>query len=56
VNDDRSRGNSTSTRCRSCGSHDKDKPTTDPRHRGTTFQVIVACASCGAAFAALSRN
>jgi DNA-directed RNA polymerase subunit RPC12/RpoP len=56
VDDDRSRGNSTSTRCRYCGSHDKDKRSTDLRHRGTTFQVIVACASCGAAFAALSRN
>jgi DNA-directed RNA polymerase subunit RPC12/RpoP len=56
VDADRSRGNSTSTRCRYCGSHEKDKRSTDPRHRGTTFQVIVACANCGAAFAALSRN
>jgi hypothetical protein len=28
----------------------------DVRGRTTTYQVIVACASCGAAFAALSRN
>jgi hypothetical protein len=56
VTDDRSGGNSTSTRCRYCGSHETDQRSSDLRDRGATFQVIVACASCGAAFAALSRN
>jgi len=56
VTDDRPEGNSTSTRCRYCGSHEKDLRSTDLRDRGATFQVIVGCASCGAAFAALSRN
>jgi len=56
VDDERSRGNSTSTRCRYCGKHETDQRSSDLRDRGATFQVIVACASCGAAFAALSRN
>ncbi len=42
-------GNSTSTRCRYCGSNEKDLRSSDLRDRGATFQVIVACASCGAA-------
>jgi hypothetical protein len=56
VEDEASGGNSTSTRCRYCGSDDTEKRSSELRERGATFQVIVACASCGAAFAALSRN
>jgi uncharacterized protein (DUF983 family) len=56
VDDEPARGNSTETHCRYCGSDEKDKRSDDFRDRGATFQVIVACASCGAAFAALSRN
>ncbi|BDE08002.1 hypothetical protein WPS_32780 [Vulcanimicrobium alpinum] len=56
VHDERTGGNSTGTRCRYCGSHETDERSNDLRERGATFQVIVACASCGAAFAALSRN
>ena len=56
VDDERSGVNSTSTRCRYCGSDEKDQRSSELRDRGATFQVIVACASCGAAFAALSRN
>ena len=49
-------GNSTSTRCRYCGNDETQTRSSELRDRGATFQVIVACASCGAAFAALSRN
>jgi DNA-directed RNA polymerase subunit RPC12/RpoP len=56
VDDERSGGNSTSTRCRYCGSDEGDMRSSELRERAATFQVIVACASCGAAFAALSRN
>jgi uncharacterized Zn finger protein len=42
-------------RCRYCGNEN------DPSQRGTrklgrTYQVIVACASCGTSFVVLSRN
>jgi hypothetical protein len=56
VDEERSGGNSTSLPCRYCGS-DADEPDEQTlREHAGTFQVIVACASCGAAFAALSRN
>jgi len=47
-------GNSASTFCRYCGNDQRDEetPYVDRAH----FQVLVACASCGHAFAALSRN
>jgi len=44
------------TPCRSCGSDEHARPARELREAAETFQVIVACASCGAAFAALSRN
>jgi hypothetical protein len=53
---DESERNSTSTRCRYCGSDATEERSNELRDRGATFQVIVACGSCGAAFAALSRN
>jgi hypothetical protein len=56
VGDEPSGGNSTSTRCRYCGSDADDERSSELRDRRATFQVIVACGSCGAAFAALSRN
>jgi hypothetical protein len=56
VDDERSGGNSTETHCRYCGSHESAQRSDELRERGATFQVIVACAPCGAAFAALSRN
>jgi uncharacterized Zn finger protein len=56
VEDERQTGNSTSLPCRSCG-RDAEQPNEKAlREHAGTFQVIVACASCGAAFAALSRN
>ena len=48
--------NSANARCRSCGSDDRTRVSRDVRVAGATFQVIVACAACGHAFAALSRN
>jgi uncharacterized Zn finger protein len=48
--------NSTNAPCRSCGSDDRTRVARDVRVAGATFQVIVACATCGHAFAALSRN
>jgi DNA-directed RNA polymerase subunit M/transcription elongation factor TFIIS len=48
--------NSTNAPCRSCGSNDRTRVARDVRVAGATFQVIVACATCGHAFAALSRN
>jgi DNA-directed RNA polymerase subunit M/transcription elongation factor TFIIS len=47
---------SSTTPCRSCGSDQHARPAKKLREAAETFQVIVACASCGAAFAALSRN
>jgi hypothetical protein len=55
VEDERPQRNST-TPCRSCGSDAHARPAKELRKEAETFQVIVACASCGAAFAALSRN
>jgi hypothetical protein len=55
VEDERPRRNST-TRCRSCGNDGRERSAHDVRKSADTFQVVVACASCGAAFAALSRN
>jgi RNase P subunit RPR2 len=55
VDEERS-GNSTSASCRSCGNDERTDDSRDDRYRTETFQVIVACAACGAAFAALSRN
>jgi len=56
VDDERSPGNPTSASCRSCGNDERTDETRDERYRTETFQVIVACAACGNAFAALSRN
>jgi len=55
VDEERQKRNST-TPCRSCGSDERERAARTLREAGNTFQVIVACASCGAAFAALSRN
>jgi uncharacterized Zn finger protein len=54
--DERAGGNSTSQPCRYCGSDAEESNEKALREHAGTFQVIVACASCGAAFAALSRN
>jgi len=56
VDQDRPKRNSTNAPCRSCGSDDASRFARDIRTAGKTFQVIVACAACGHAFAALSRN
>jgi DnaJ-class molecular chaperone len=42
--------------CRSCGTSGQTRVARDVKTAGATFQVIVACATCGHAFAALSRN
>jgi DNA-directed RNA polymerase subunit M/transcription elongation factor TFIIS len=55
VEEERPQRNSTAP-CRSCGSDEHARPARELRAAAETFQVIVACASCGAAFAALSRN
>ena len=60
VDDDRPAGQ-TDARCRYCGTEDAEhtpdvKRARDLREQARTFQVVVACASCGAAFAAISRN
>jgi len=56
VDEERPKRNSTNAPCRSCGSDDRTRVSRDVRVAGATFQVIVACATCGHAFAALSRN
>jgi uncharacterized Zn finger protein len=56
VDEERPKRNSTNAPCRSCGSDDRTRVARDVRAAGATFQVIVACATCGHAFAALSRN
>jgi DNA-directed RNA polymerase subunit M/transcription elongation factor TFIIS len=56
VDEVRSKRNSTKDPCRSCGSDDRTRVERDVRTAGATFQVIVACVTCGHAFAALSRN
>jgi ribosomal protein S27E len=62
VDEDRPAGHSTDDRCRYCGNEDTAsaqsarKARKALRERARTFQVVVACVSCGAAFAALSRN
>jgi len=56
VDEERSKRNSTKDPCRSCGSDDRTRVERDVRTAGATFQVIVACVTCGHAFAALSRN
>jgi len=61
VDEDRPSGKSTEARCRYCGNDERESPQRSRkartlRERARTFQVVVACSSCGAAFAALSRN
>ena len=48
--------NSTSTPCRYCGRDEDQSPQTSARNQPAVFQVVVACASCGRSFAAISRN
>jgi len=48
-------GNFEHAPCRYCG-HDETDPAAGAKLRRAHFQVVVACASCGHAFAALSRN
>lgn len=56
VDDDRSRGNSTETPCRYCGNDGDPKERPSYHERSQTYQVVVACASCGTPFVALSRS
>jgi uncharacterized Zn finger protein len=56
VDEERQQRNATNAPCRSCGSDDRTRIARDVRAAAGTFQVIVACATCGHAFAALSRN
>jgi DNA-directed RNA polymerase subunit M/transcription elongation factor TFIIS len=56
VAEERSKRNTTNAPCRSCGTDERTRVARDVRTAGATFQVIVACATCGHAFAALSRN
>jgi hypothetical protein len=56
VAEERSKRNSTKAPCRSCGIGASARVARDVKAAGATFQVIVACATCGHAFAALSRN
>jgi DNA-directed RNA polymerase subunit M/transcription elongation factor TFIIS len=56
VEEERPQQRNSTTPCRSCGNDEHARPARELREAADTFQVIVACASCGAAFAALSRN
>jgi len=56
VDDDRARGNSTETPCRYCGNDGDPKERPSYHERSQTYQVVVACASCGTPFVALSRS
>jgi len=55
VDESSSQGNSTSIRCRFCGSDERAADSDDVREH-EQYQVVVACGSCGHAFAAISRN
>jgi hypothetical protein len=48
-------GNFAATHCRYCGSDEQQDDSLAER-TGAHYQVVVACGSCGHAFAALSRN
>lgn len=56
VDEERPKGNSTQAPCRYCGNDAKSRDASELRLQPARYQVIVACASCGSAFAALSRN
>lgn len=56
VEQERPKGHSTDTPCRYCGNDARKANVRRLRDQAVTFQVIVACSSCGARFAALSRN
>jgi len=56
VAEERSKRKSAYAPCRSCGVDERARISRDVKTAGATFQVIVACAACGHAFAALSRN
>lgn len=47
---------STSVPCKHCGYEPAENDSDATRAKTPTYQVIVACASCGHPFAALSRN
>jgi hypothetical protein len=47
---------SVSAHCHSCGREQLRAEERKPNLTATTYQVVVACASCRTVFAALSRN
>jgi uncharacterized Zn finger protein len=53
VGEQSNRGNSLEIECRYCGNDLRGESRDE---RGEHYQVLVACAECGNAFAALSRN
>jgi hypothetical protein len=55
-NELRELGNSSATYCRYCGSEEDEHWHRKAQEQPAHYQVVVACASCGHAFAALSRN
>jgi hypothetical protein len=48
-------GNPTSVRCGHCG-NENDSSQRQTLRLGRTYQVIVACSTCGTSFVVLSRN
>jgi uncharacterized Zn finger protein len=55
MNESDSQSKPTSTRCRYCGNDENGVDLATLRER-QHYQVVVACGSCGHAFAAISRN
>jgi hypothetical protein len=55
MNESDPQGSPTSTHCQYCGSDDSRADLATLRERAH-YQVVVACGSCGHAFAAISRN
>ncbi|MDQ2857196.1 MAG: hypothetical protein M3R53_00920 [Candidatus Eremiobacteraeota bacterium] len=48
--------NPASLHCPICGSVSEAGEAAPTLRPGTTYQVVIACASCGISFVALSRN
>ncbi|MDQ6932344.1 MAG: hypothetical protein M3160_04115 [Candidatus Eremiobacteraeota bacterium] len=56
MDDESAAGNSLCAPCRYCGSNAEQQHFGAALNQAAIYQVIVACASCGTAFTALSRN
>jgi hypothetical protein len=53
---ERKSGKKASVRCRQCGTDTDGARDNGAERLRTTYQVLIACGSCGTPFVALSRN